>query len=61
MEIHEIFFASFPSELYEWIAKLVDIQGRCRLDKPIVWTPKLVCRLEMSEEKLTHIVDHWLD
>ena len=43
-EIHEIFFASFLIELYEWITKLVDSQGRCRLDHPIVWTPKLVCR-----------------
>ena len=24
IEIHEIFFVSFPSELYEWIAKLAD-------------------------------------
>jgi len=39
-KIHEIFFASFPSELYEWIAKLADSQGRCRLDKAIVWTPE---------------------
>ena len=39
MEIHEIFFASFPSELYEWIAKLANSQGRRRLDKPIMWTP----------------------
>lgn len=51
-KIHEIFFASFPSELYEWIAKLVDSQGRCRLDQPIVWTPKLVHRLEPSKDKL---------
>jgi len=51
-EIHEIFFASFPSELYEWIAKLGDNQGRRRLDKPIVWTPELVCRLEPSEDKI---------
>ena len=41
-EIREIFFASFPTELYEWIAKLADSQGRCKLDKPIVWTPELV-------------------
>ena len=58
MEIHEILFASFPSELYEWIMKLVNSQGRCRLDKPIVWTPKLVQRLEASEDRITHIVDH---
>jgi len=60
-EIHEIFFASFPFELYEWIMKLADSQGRCRLDKPIVWTPELVHRLEASEDKIACAVDHWLD
>ena len=60
-EIHKIFFASFPSELYEWIAKLADSQGRCRLDKPIVWTLELVRRLQGSEEKLAHTMDHWLN
>jgi len=61
MEIHEIFFASFPSELYEWITKLTDSQGRCRLDKPIVWTPELVRKLEASEDKITCAMDHWND
>ena len=61
MKIHEIFFASFPSELYEWITKLADNQGRCRLDKPIVWTPKLVHRLEASEDRIARAVDHCLD
>ena len=60
-EIHEIFFSSFPSELYEWIAKLAYIQARCRLDKPIMWTPELVRRLEASEDKIACSVDHWLD
>jgi len=49
-KIHEIFFASFPIELYEWIAKLADSQGRYKLNKPIVWIPKLECRLETSED-----------
>ena len=35
-EIHESFFASFPTELYEWITKLADSQGRWKLDGPIV-------------------------
>ena len=60
-EIHEIFFASFPSDLYEWIAKLADSQGRCRLGKPIVWTLKLVRRLEASEDKIAHTMDHWIN
>ena len=58
MEIHEIFFASFPSEFYEWIVKLADNQGRCRLDKPIVWTPELVRRLEALGDKIARTVDH---
>ena len=60
MEIHEIFFASFPSELYKWITKLTDNQRRCRLDKPIVWNLELVCRLEASKDKIVRIVDHLL-
>ena len=50
---------TFP-QLYEWIVKLVDSQGRCRLDKPSVWTPELVRRLEALEDKITRAVDHWL-
>ena len=60
-EIHKILFTSFPSKMYEWIARLANTQGRCRLDQPIVWTPKLVRRLEASEEKIVRAVDHWLD
>lgn len=59
-EIHEIFFASFSTELYEWIMKLVDSQGRCKLDRSIMWTPKLVCRLEAPEDNITCVIDHWL-
>ena len=60
-EIHEIFFCSFLVELYEWITKLADDQRRWRLDSPIVWTLELVWRLEASEDKIAHVVDHWLD
>jgi len=28
MDIHEIFFVTFPIELYEWIAKLAASVGR---------------------------------
>ena len=57
-EIHEIFFASFPTELYKWIVKLADSQGRCKLDSPIVWTLELVRRLEALEDKIMRVVDH---
>ena len=60
-EIHEIFFWSFSIELYECIVKLANSQERWKLDGPIVWTPELVWRLEASEDKIAHAVDHWLD
>ena len=59
--IHEIFFMSFSTKLYEWIVRLADSQGWCRLDQPIMWNPKLVSRLEASEDKIAQAVDHWLD
>ena len=59
--IHEIFLCSFLVELYKWIAKLADSQGRWRLDGPIVWTLELVQRLEASEDNIVRAVDHWLD
>lgn len=61
MEIHKLFFTSFPSELYEWIVKLADSHTRCRLDKPIVWALELVRKLEASEDKISRDVYHWLD
>jgi len=61
MEIHETFFASFPIDLYEWITKLADSEGRWKLDNPIVWTLDLVHRLEASKDNIVHVVDHWLD
>lgn len=60
-EIHEIFFASFPTEMYEWIVKLADSQGRWKRDGPLVWTPDLACRLEASEDNIVHVFYHWLD
>ena len=51
-EIQKMFFYSFPVELYEWIAKLVDGQGRWRLNGPIIWTQDLVYILEASKDKI---------
>jgi len=53
MEIHEIFFVTFPSKLYDWIARQADSEGRCKLDKPIVWTVELVRRLEASNDNIS--------
>lgn len=60
-DMHKILFCSFAIELYKWIAKLGDDQGRWRLDGLLVWTLKLVWKLEASEDKIVCDVDHWLD
>jgi len=38
-EEHEIFLCSFLCELYEWLAKMANVQGLWKLDNPIVWNP----------------------
>ena len=60
-EIHEIFFCIFPIEVYEWLAKLTDSQGRWKLNSLIVWNPELVRQVETFENKIVRVVDHWLD
>lgn len=60
-DIDEIFFFTFPIELYEWLDKLIDIQGRWKLNNPIMWAPMLVQRLEASENKIARVLDHWLN
>ena len=59
-EIREIFFTSFPTELYEWITKLADSQGRWKLNNPIVWTPKWC--VDWKHRRIRSCtIDHWLD
>lgn len=41
--------------------KLGDDQGRWMLDKLIFWKLELVRRLEASEDKIMHDVNHCLD
>lgn len=31
------------------------------LDRLIVWSPKLLWRLDTSEDKIKRVVDNWLD
>ena len=34
INLHEVFFATFPSELHSWLARLVDSSGYVRSDRP---------------------------
>lgn len=39
---HEIFFASFPIEMYEWISRLTKRNTYFKGGEPSVWTPELI-------------------
>ena len=34
-DVHEVFFATFPSELHSWLARLADCSGHVQSDKPV--------------------------
>ena len=60
-EIYEIFFATFTTELQEWMMRLVDFQI-CLKDEQITqWTPYLIQQLERIDNTITCMVDHWVD
>ena len=58
---HETFFCFFLCELNQWLSKLVDSQGTWKLDNPIVWTLELVRHLDNSGNKITRVVDYWIN
>ena len=33
-DVHEVFFATFPSKLHSWVERLVDSTGYIRSDRP---------------------------
>ena len=40
-DLHEIFFATYANELYDWLSKFND-KHVFKKKKNIVWTPKLI-------------------
>jgi len=36
-DVHEVFFATFPSELHSWLARLAECRGYVRSDIPTQW------------------------
>jgi len=60
IEEHEVLFFSFPCKLYKWLAELTNGQHTWKLDNLIVWTPKLVKRMEGSENKVVKVFNYWI-
>ena len=60
-DLHEIFFATFPSELHAWLSRLADSETSTLSDRPTEWTPELIQRLERTNNFVSRIVDFWLN
>ena len=58
--VHEVFFATFPSELHSWLARLADCNGHVQSDKPVEWNQEVVQRLKNTNNVVSRAVDFWL-
>ena len=58
-DLHEIFFATYANELYDWLSKLTD-KNIFKKKRNIVWTPDLIQTVQNLDNPLTRIVDFWL-
>ena len=44
--VHEVFFATFPSELHSWLVGLADCIRHVQSDRPMQWNQVTVQRLK---------------
>ena len=60
-DLHEIFFATFAYELHAWLSRLTDSETSTHSDKPTEWTPKVIQRLEWTDNFVSRAVDFSLN
>jgi hypothetical protein len=60
-DFHEIFFGEFLIILIEWLERLVENVGRYRDEAPRNWTHELIKQLNTISNKVSHVVDFWLN
>ena len=41
-DLHEVFFATFPTELHAWLLKLAENKNSSHSDKAMEWTPEVI-------------------
>ena len=59
-DVHEVFFASFSSELHSCVERLADSTGYVWSDKPAQWNEAVVQRLQNTNNVVSRVVDFWL-
>ena len=53
IDLHDIFFATFPSELHAWLSRLVECKTSTRSDKPAEWTLEVIQRLKWIDNSIS--------
>ena len=60
IDVHDVFFATFLSELHWWLARLADCSGHVQSDQPVQWNQEVVQRLKNTDNVVSREVDFWL-
>lgn len=42
IDLHEIFFTTFPSKLHAWLLRLAERKTSTHSDRPTEWTPEAI-------------------
>ena len=58
-DLHQIFFATYANELYDWLSKLTD-KNIFKKKRNIFWTPKLIQTVNSFDNPISRAVDFWL-
>ena len=60
-DLHEIFFATFPIVLHEWLSRLADNKTWTQSDRSVEWSPEKIERLKHTNKPISREVDFWLN
>jgi hypothetical protein len=60
-DLHEIFFATSPSELHAWLSRLAENKTSTRSDRPLEWTPEVIQRLKQTYNSISRAIYFWLN
>ena len=61
IDLHKIFFTTFPSELHAWLLRLAERETSTHSDRPMEWTLEVIQRLEPTNKSISCVVDFWLN
>jgi hypothetical protein len=60
-DIHEVFFANFPTELLAWLSILEENKTSTCSERLAEWTLEVIQRLKKTDNSISRAVDFWLN